>query len=103
MHHDRPDALPMGIGFAWYLLRLRQNRLDLAQIDGDDALLAAGLVSLDHPGDEITVTVGIFPEVDLIGRLTQPLKDDLLRGHRRDPAEVVRGVVKLPDERAAFG
>ena len=55
---------------------------------------------LHDAGDQVTVAADVLAEVHLVGGLPQPLQDHLLGGHRRDPAEVVRGVVPLADQRA---
>ena len=52
------------------------------------------------PGDEVAVLAGVLAEVHLVLGVAQPLQDDLLGGRRRDPAEVVGGVVALRDQLA---
>ena len=99
VHHDALDPLAVLVRLAGHLLGLRQHRLELAQVDADDALLGPGLVRLDDAGDQVAVAADVLAEVHLVGGLAQPLQDDLLGGHRGDPAEVVRGVVPLPDHR----
>jgi hypothetical protein len=51
------------------LLGGRQDGLELAQVDGDDALLRTRLVGLDDPGDQVTVPPGVLAEVHLVGGL----------------------------------
>ena len=86
---------PCSYDLARHLLGRRQHGLELAQVDADDALLGPALVGLDHAGDQVAVAPDVLAVVHLVGRLPQPLQDDLLGGHRGDPPEVVRGVVPL--------
>src|SRR3989440_3366294 len=100
VHHDALDPHAVLVDLAGYLLGRRQDGLQLAQVDRDDALLGPRLVRLYHAGDQVAVATGVLAEVHLVGGLAEALEDHLLGGHRGDPAEVVRGVVVLPDDRA---
>src|SRR5262245_30437890 len=92
----------MWICLSGYLFRLRQNGLNLAQVAGDDPLLRARLVSLDHARDQISIPILILSKVDLVCRLAKALQDHLLGRHRRDAAEIMRSVVEFTLENA-FG
>src|SRR5918994_848809 len=71
---DGLDARALLVALAVNLLRARQQRFDLAEVD-EDVVAVAGL--LDDAGDG----------------LADPLLDDLLRGLRGDAAEVLGGDV----------
>src|SRR6476660_3130566 len=102
MDHDALDPVAVFVHLAGHLLGGGQHRLDLAEVDRDDALLGQHVVRLDHAGDQVTVPADVLAEVHLVGRLAQPLQDHLLGRHRGDPAEVMRGVVHLADHRAVL-
>ena len=90
----------MLVALARHLLGRRQHRLELAEVDHHVPFSVAAL--LDHAGDEVALAAGVLAEVHLVLGVAQPLQDDLLGGRRRDPAEVVRGVVPLPHHAAVL-
>ena len=52
-------------------------------------------VGLHHAGDDVALAPGVLAEGLVVLGVAQPLQDHLPRRHRRDPAEVGRGVVVL--------
>ena len=88
----------MRVLLARHLLGLRQDRLDLADVDQDDAAGVALGVGLDDAGDDVALRPRYSPKVCVVLGVAQPLEDDLLGGAGRDPAEVGRGVVVLADD-----
>jgi hypothetical protein len=85
------------------LLGRRQHRLHLAEADQHDAALGPALVVLHHTADHITLAPGPLAEGDVVLGVPEPLQDDLLGGHRRDPPEVLRGVIPLAGDGAVLG
>ncbi len=76
------------------LLGLRQQRLDPPQVEQRVTLV--GL--LDDPGDDVALAAGVLLVLHLALGVADPLEDDLLRGLRRDAAEVAGRVVPLADD-----
>ena len=95
-HHVRLQPQAVLVDLARHLLRRRQHRLDLAEVDQHDPALGPALVVLHDAADDVALAAGPLAEGVLVLGVAQPLQDDLLGGHRRDPAEVLRGVVPLP-------
>ena len=73
------------------LLRLRQERLDLAEVEQGVAVV--GL--LDDAGDDVALSAGVLVVLHVPLDLTDPLHDHLLGGLCGDAAEVLGGVVPL--------
>jgi hypothetical protein len=80
-----------------HLLRWRQHRLDLSQVDKD---VARVLSLLDHAGHDVALAAGELAERLLVLGVAQPLQDDLLGGGGSDPPEPGRCVVVLAEHRA---
>src|SRR4051812_26669795 len=92
---DRLDARSLLVALAVDLLRPRQQRLDLAEVD-EDVPAVAGL--LDDAGDHLADAVDVLVVHHLALGLADALQDDLLRRLRRDAAEVVGRHVLPVDE-----
>ena len=84
---DGLDARALLVALAVDLLGAGQQRLDLAEVD-EDVPAVAGL--LDDAGDDLADAVDVLVVHHLALGLADPLQDHLLRGLRRDAAEVVR-------------
>ena len=83
----RLDAAALLVALAVHLLGARQERLDAAEVD-EHVVAVAGL--LDDAGHDLALAVDVLLVHDRALGLADPLLDDLLRGLRGDPAEVVR-------------
>ena len=77
------------------LLGAGQQRLDLAEVD-EHVVAVAGL--LDDAGDDLALAIDVLLVHHRALRLANPLLDHLLRRHRGDAAEIVRGHVGARDQ-----
>ena len=73
--------LPCGY-LARHLFRLRQHRLDLADVDEYESALRGLRVGLDDAGDNVALPAGVLAERLVVLGVAQPLQDHLPRGHR---------------------
>ena len=81
-----------------HLLGLRQQRLDLAEVEQR----VAGVGLLDDAGDDVALAARVLLVLHLPLRLADALEDDLLGGLRGDAAEVGGRVVPLARDVALF-
>ena len=81
----------MVVALVLHLLGLRQQRLDLAEVEQRVALV--GL--LDDAGDDVALAARVLLVLHLALGLADALQDHLLGGLRGDAAEVVGRVVPL--------
>ena len=91
---DGLDAAPLLVALAVHLLGAREQRLDATEVD-EDVVAVARL--LDDPGHDLALAIDVLLVHDRPLGLADPLLDDLLRGLRGDPAEVVRRHVRAHD------
>ena len=94
----RLEARAVLVALVGDLLGLRQQRLDLAEVE--EGVAVVGL--LDDAGDDIALAPGVLLVLHVALDLADPLEDHLLRRLRGNAAEVVRGVVPLADDLAVF-
>src|SRR5439155_21115760 len=92
---DGLDPAALLVALAVDLLRARQERLDLAEVD-QHVVAVAGL--LDDAGYDLALAVLVLLVHHLALRLADALQDDLLGRLRRDAAEVVRRDVVALDQ-----
>src|SRR5450759_1943350 len=90
--HAQPSAV--AVVLTRDLFGLRQDRLDLAQVDAHGGTVT---VLLDDAEQDVTLDRGEVPVFLVVLRLAQPLHDDLARCGGGDPAEVGGRVVVLAD------
>ena len=81
-----------------HLLGLRQQRLHLAEVQKRVTVVAL----LDDAGDYVAFPAGVLLVLEVALGFADPLEDHLLGRLCRYPAEVLRGVVPLPDDSALF-
>ena len=86
------------VAVAGDLLRLRQQRLDPAEVE--QRVARVGL--LDDAGDDVAFAAGVLLVLHLAFGFADALQDHLLRGLRGDAAEVGGRVVPLADDVALF-
>ena len=80
------------------LLGLRQQGLDLAQVEQGVAVVAL----LDDAGDDVAFAAGVLLVLEVALRFADALEDDLLGGLGSDPPEVLWRVVPLAHDVAFF-
>src|SRR5579862_283223 len=88
------DARALLVALAVDLLRTRQQRLDLAEID-EHIVAIAGL--LDDPGHDLADAVDVLVVHHLALGLADALEDHLFRRLRGDPAEALRRHLRARD------
>ena len=81
-----------------HLLGLRQQGFDLAEVEE----CVTGVSLLNDARDDVAFAACVLLVLHLALRLADALEDHLLRGLRRDTAEVVRSVVPLASDVALF-
>ena len=85
------EAAAVVVVLVLHLLGLRQQRLDLAEVEQR----VAGVGLLDDAGDDVALAAGVLLVLHLALRLADALEDHLLGGLRGDATEVVGRVVPL--------
>src|SRR6185312_8997581 len=87
----RLDRVADAVALARHLLAHRQHGLGLADVDDERAALEAA----NDAGDDLALAIlELVEDVVALG-LADALIDDLLRGLRRDPAELLRRVLEV--------
>ena len=94
----RLHARAVVVAVARDLLRLRQQRLDPAEVEQR----VAGVGLLDDAGDDVALAAGVLLVLHLALGLADALQDHLLGRLRGDAAEVGGRVVPLADDVALF-